>query len=351
MPLKLSLNQSLFFTMALTGLCSGLSSCGGLLASKEPMGIEGAGASFPAPLYQRWITEFDKQAKVSVKYDSVGSGEGVRKYLSQEVDFGATDAPLNTEEIEQFPDARGPIIQVPLTGGLLVFAYNLGNFEGTENIRLSRESYCGIVTGQIRNWNDPKIVADNPNVRMPNLPIIFVHRSDGSGTTFIFSSHITAACPEWTGGAAKEVDWPENFLGAPGNEGVTAQIQQSQGGIGYIEYSYARSNRLPMAIIQNKTGAFINPTSENAAKAFSGINVPSDFALSIPDPSQPEAYPIVGLTWLLIYGQYDDANTIKGLKEFVTWTLTKGDSYAEELGYIPIPNDLEQRVLEVMKNL
>ncbi len=342
----------------LTSLLLGLTSCGNISSvttnnlgnssnQQESVFISGAGASFPAPLYQRWITEYTsntKNANLQIKYDSVGSGAGVKNFLTQTVDFGASDAPLNPEEIKQFPPGRGTPLQIPMTGGSVVFAYNLSNFEGLEQIKLSRESYCGIVSGEINTWNDPSIAADNPNIRLPNLPIIFIHRSDGSGTTFIFTNHLQAACPEWEGGAGKSIEWPTG-IGADGNQGVSAQIQQSQGAIGYTEYSYAKDNNLSMAILKNKAGRFIQPSPDAASQAFAQVNVPDNFALIIPDPNNPNAYPIVGLTWLLIYGNYDDQNKIEALKQFITWSLNEGDIYTKNLGYVPIPDELQERVL------
>ncbi|MBL1210710.1 phosphate ABC transporter substrate-binding protein PstS [Geminocystis sp. GBBB08] len=309
--------------------------------------IKGAGATFPAPLYQLWIQKYgegkDKQ-NIKIAYDSVGSGKGVKNFLEENVDFGASDAPLNEKEKKLFPENRGKALQLPMTGGLLVFAYNLSNYEGLENIRLSRESYCGITTGKIKKWNDPQIVADNPDLRLPDIPIIFVHRSDGSGTTFIFTSHVEKACADWKSGSGKEVEWPVG-IPADGNEGVSTQIQQTQGAIGYIEYSYSKTKNLKTATIQNKAGNFIKPSPESASKAFGNSNIPEDFALLIPVTDIPDAYPIVGLTWLLIYGNYSDPSKAEVIKDFVQWSLIQGDESATNLGYLPIPDDLQQKVI------
>jgi phosphate transport system substrate-binding protein len=309
--------------------------------------IKGSGATFPAPLYQLWIQKYgegkDKQ-NIKIAYDSVGSGKGVKNFLAENGDFGASDAPLNEEEKKQFPENRGKAVQIPMTGGLLVLAYNLSNYEGLDNIRLSRESYCGIATGKITKWNDPLIVADNPNVRLPDIPVIFVHRADGSGTTFIFTNHVQNACKDWKSGAAKEVEWPTG-IGAPGNEGVSTQIQQTNGAIGYIEYSYSKDKKLKTATIQNKAGNFIKPSPESAAKAFVGVTVPEDFALVIPDPETADAYPIVGLTWLLLYSNYNDPTKAEVMKNFVQWSLIQGDENATTLGYLPIPDELQEKVI------
>lgn len=310
--------------------------------------LSGAGASFPAPLYQRWFSEYNKQNPgVQVSYQSVGSGAGVKQFMAQTVDFGASDAPLSEKDVKEYPAALGKPIQIPMTGGSVVFAYNL---DGVDNLKLSREAYCGIVDGSIKAWNAPEIAKDNPGVNLPSSPITFVHRSDGSGTTFIFTTHIEAACPNWKAGSGKSVDWPGG-VGAKGNEGVTAQVQQTQGAVGYTEYSYAKENGLKMAAIQNKAGEFIPPSPEAAAKAFAGQTIPEDFALVIPDPEGKDAYPINGLTWLLLYGQYPDQAKADALKNFVKWALNDGKQYATELGYVPLPDDVTQRVVAALDTI
>lgn len=338
---------SLFLILGLCG-CNGSNNASNpKIDSTRLITLKGAGASFPAPLYQLWIQEYTSNKdrnNIKIAYDSVGSGSGVKNFLGENVDFGASDAPLKAEEREDFPAQRGTPIQIPMTGGLVVFAYNLSNFEGLDGIKLSRDSYCGIVTGKINRWNDAQIAKDNPNLRLPDIPILFVHRSDGSGTTFIFTNHIQNACTEWNAGAAKTVEWSVG-MGAPGNEGVSTQIQQTQGAIGYIEYSYAKDNKLQMATLENKAGNFIKPSPETASQSFLGTSVPEDFALVIPDPENPQAYPIVGLTWLLVYGNYSDSMKKEVIKDFVQWSLTQGDEAASELGYLPIPNQLEEKVI------
>ncbi|NJN57243.1 MAG: phosphate ABC transporter substrate-binding protein PstS [Leptolyngbyaceae cyanobacterium SL_5_9] len=306
--------------------------------------LSGAGASFPAPLYQQWFSAFNEQYPgVQISYQSVGSGAGIEQYLAGTVDFGATDAPLSEEEREQFASqyGAGPI-QVPMTGGAVVFAYNLPGAE--EGLQLSREAYCGIVGGDITSWDDPAIAEVNEGVDLPSTPIQFVHRSDGSGTTFIFTNHIAEACPNWEAGAGRALEWPTG-TGARGNEGITAQVQQTEGAIGYVEYAYANENGLSMATLENEAGEFIEPTPESAALAFEGEEIPEDFALTVPNPTNPEAYPIAGLTWLLIYPEYDDPATAEALNAVVEWALTEGDQYATELGYIPLGGEVQERVI------
>jgi phosphate transport system substrate-binding protein len=303
--------------------------------------LSGAGASAPNPLYQRWFQDYNKaNPGVQVSYDSVGSGAGVKRFLDQTVDFGATDSALKDEERAKLPAERGKAIQVPSTGLFVVFAYNL---EGVDGLKLSREAFCGIVDGSVKTWNDPLIAKANEGAKLPADPITFVHRSDGSGTTSIFTKHITKACPKWTKGDGKTVEWPTG-TGAKGNEGVTAQIQQTKGSIGYVEFSFAKENKLQMATLQNKAGEFIVPTPEAAEKAFVGAKVPDDFALKVPDPEQKDAYPIVSLTWLLMYEKPKDVAKAKETANLLRWALKDGKAAATELGYIPLPDDMVTKV-------
>ena len=340
------------FSLLSLSACS-LSSNSAYTAKIDPnqqVMLRGAGATFPSPLYQLWIREYtsDKdRANIKIAYDAVGSRAGVKSFLEENVDFGATDTPLKAEEKKAFPAPRGYPIQVPIVGGLVVFAYNLSDFEGLDDLKLSRDSYCAIVMGKITRWSDSQIVADNPKVRLPDIPIIFIHGADNSGTTFILTNHLQSACPDWQAGAEKKVPWP-NGIEALDNDGVTAQIQQTEGAIGYTEYSHAKYNNLQMATIQNKRGQFIKPSPESAAQAFVGTTVPEDFALVIPDPDNPNAYPIVGLTWLLFYGNYSDPAKANALKDFIQWSLTKGDRSASKLGYLSIPQSLEKKVISTI---
>ncbi len=317
------------------------------VANAQNVSLSGAGASFPAPLYQRWFSEYNKQnPNVQISYQSVGSGAGVEQFLQGTVDFGATDAPLDEEERQSFEKTYGQApIQLPMTAGSVVFAYNL---PGVDSLELPRNVYCGIANGEISNWSDPAIAKANPNVSLPDDPITWIHRSDGSGTTFLFTNHLNAACPNWQGGADKTVEWPTG-IGAKGNEGIAAQISQTEGGIGYIEYAYAKENGISAAAIENKSGNIITPSPEAASIVFEGQTIPEDFALTVPDPANPEAYPIAGLTWILLYPKYDDPNKAQALQGVIDWALTDGDEYATQLGYIPLPADVEKRVVQTVQ--
>jgi len=309
--------------------------------------LTGAGASFPAPLYQRWFSEYNKEnSGVQISYQSVGSGAGVEQYLQGTVDFGASDKPLSDEEKATFESTYGAApIQVPMTAGSVVFAYNL---PGVDNLELPRETYCGIVNGEITEWNDRAIAEANPTATLPESPISWIHRSDGSGTTFLFTNHIATACPTWQGGADKTVEWPTG-IGAKGNEGIAAQVAQTEGGIGYVEYAYAKENGISAAAIENQSGNIVAPSPEAASLVFEGETIPEDFALTVPDPANPEAYPIAGLTWLLLYPKYEDPTTAQALQNVVDWALTSGDEYATQLGYIPLPQEVEDRVVQTVK--
>jgi phosphate transport system substrate-binding protein len=309
--------------------------------------LSGAGASFPAPLYQGWFAQFNmSNPGVEISYQSVGSGAGVEQYLQGIVDFGATDKPLSEEERATFKSTYGKDpIQVPMTAGSVVFAYNL---PGVDNLQLSRAAYCGIASGEISQWNDPVIAQTNPGVTLPDTSISWIYRSDGSGTTYLFTSHLQAACPNWEGGADKTVEW-SGGVGAKGNEGITAQVAQTEGGIGYVEYTYVKENGMTAAAIENKSGKIIPPSPEAASLAFEGSKIPEDFALTIADPANPEAYPIAGMTWLLLYPEYKDVNKASALQGFVKWALNDGDRYADKLGYIPLPPEVESRVLQTVQ--
>ena len=312
--------------------------------------LSGAGASFPAPLYQRWFADYNKiNPGTQISYQSVGSGAGVEQFLAGTVDFGATDAPLKPEERAKFKAKYGAEpIQVPMTGGSVVFAYNL---DGVKDLKLSRAAYCGIASGKITKWNDPAIAKANPGAKLPDQTIQFIHRSDGSGTTYQFTTHLKAACGAgWTAGANKSVSWPVG-TGAKGNEGVTAQIQQTPSSIGYVEYSYGKQTNLTMAAIENKSGKLIAPSPESGAEAFVGEKVPADLALTVADSANPKAYPISGLTWLLLYPQPKDATKTAALKSVIDWSLTTGKATATELGYVPLEASLVAKVKEELNKV
>jgi phosphate transport system substrate-binding protein len=295
--------------------------------------LAGAGATFPAPLYQRWAVEFNKKVPaVQVNYQSIGSGAGVKNFLQGVVDFGASDAAMTDAEMAKSP--RGTVL-VPATAGSVVLAYNL---PGVSGLKLSRAALAGIFLGTVKKWNDPAITAANPGVPLPDRAINVAYRSDGSGTTFVFTQHLAAISPEFDEevGFDKSVTFPVG-IGGKGNEGVTALVKQSAGTIGYVEYGYAANNGLSMAAIENKSGQFVAPTPESGAAALASVQMPENLRVWPVDPETPEAYPIASFTWLLLYRTYPDAAKLKALREFVNYGLTEGQTYASELGYIPLP--------------
>ncbi len=310
------------------------------LVLNQQVNMVGAGASFPAPLYQRWVQEFSRKTpNLQIDYQSVGSGAGIERFTQELVQFGATDVPMNDQQIAQ---VRRGVIQLPVTAGSIVLAYNL---PGVDNLRLSRETYANIFLGNITNWNDPAIAEDNPGVNLPNQPISVISRSDGSGTTGVFTMHLAAISEEWrnTVGQGTSVQWPTG-IGARGNEGVTAQVSQVGGAIGYIEYSFARSAGLPTAALENRAGNFIEATSETKTNSLEAVTLPDDLRAIIPDPDGENSYPIVTYTWLLVYREYPDPLVAKSIEGLVEFMLNGGQEIAPELGYIRLPDNVRETV-------
>ncbi len=317
-------------------------------ASAQAQKLTGAGASFPAPLYQRWSADFRKgEPSVQVNYQSVGSGAGVKQFMQGTVDFGASDAAMTDEEMTK---VKQGVTLLPATAGSIVVAYNL---PGVQDLKLSREALAGIFLGKITTWNDPLIVRDNPGVELPALPVNVAKRSDGSGTTYVFSRHLAAISPEFREqvGVDKSTDaWPVG-VGGKGNEGVTALVKQTPGAVGYVEYGFAEHNKLSMAALQNRSGRFVKPTPESGAATLAGAELPADLRVWLDDPEGPEDYPIVTFTWLLLYKEYPDAGKRKALKDFVTYGLTEGQKVAPELGYIPLPPPVVEKCRAALESV
>ncbi len=319
-----------------------LTACGGETQEEQgkSVSLTGAGASFPAPLYQRWFAEYNKKnPNIKVSYQSVGSGAGVEQFSKETVDFGASDVAMKDEEIEKVE--RG-VVLLPMTAGSIVLAYNL---PGVEEVKLSREVYVDIFLGKIKKWNDPRIKKVNPGVTLPDKEITVVRRSDGSGTTAVFTGHLSAISPEWKSkvGSSKTVEWPTG-LGAKGNEGVTAQLTQNVGAIGYVEYAYAKQQKLSVASLENKSGKYIAPSSESAANTLKAVKLPANLRAFINDPEGEESYPIVTYTWIMAYQKYDDPDKVEAFKNVIKWSLKDGQETAEELGYIPLPENVVEKV-------
>jgi len=308
----------------------------------------GAGASFPAPIYLEWIAEYTSnvQPGVSINYQSIGSGGGVEQFIGQQTDFGGSDAFLTDEELATATEARGcEPVHIPTVFGTVSIGYNL---EGVDSLTLSGPVLADIFLGNITSWNDPAITELNPGMDLPSEDIIVAHRSDGSGTTSIFTTYLSDVSEQWASqvGHGKEVEWPApNSVGGEKNDGVAAQIQQNPGAVGYIELSYAITNSIPIADMVNADGNAITPTLESTAAAADGITIPDDLRFNILGVGG-QGYPIAGATWVLAWTCGYDDNTAAMLKDYLTWTLTEGDSLAEELLYSPLSSSLEARALE-----
>ena len=326
-------------TLGMTA-CQGGGNGGEGTGTGQSVSLIGAGASFPAPLYQRWFAEYKKvNPSVQVSYQSVGSGAGVEQFTRGTVDFGASDVAMKDEEISKVEKG---VVLLPMTAGSIVLAYNL---PGIDELKLSRETYVDILLGKITKWNDKAIAKDNPGVNLPNQSITVVYRSDGSGTTGVFTKHLSSISPDWKKkvGEGKTVQWPTG-VGAKGNEGVTAQILQTVGAIGYIEYGYAKQQNITTATLENKAGKFIAPSSESASKTLAAVKLPENLRAFITDPEGDESYPIVTYTWILAYKQNDNPNKVEAFKKVMTWALDKGQEFSQELGYIPLPDNVVEEV-------
>jgi len=310
--------------------------------------LNGAGATFPAPLYQRWIAEFTKaNPNVQINYQAVGSGTGITNFTQGIVNFAGSDAAMTDEQIAK---VKQGVVLIPATAGSIVLAYNL---PGVENLKLSRNAYAGIFLGKITKWNDPAIAKANEGVKLPDTAITVCERSDGSGTTFVFTKHLSAISPDFKTqvGEGTTVTWPTGVAGK-GNDGVTALIKQTPGAIGYVEFGYAKNNKLTFAQLQNKSGAFVAATAESGAATLNSTQFPPEILRAWPsDPDAKEAYPISTFTWLLLYKKYDNKEILGALKKFVTYGLSDGQKFADELGYIPLPKEVAAKSEAALKSV
>jgi phosphate transport system substrate-binding protein len=303
--------------------------------------LQGAGATFPNPLYQKWLSEYGKlHPNVKIDYQSIGSGGGIKQIQAQTVDFGASDAPMKDEDLKSAP---GEILHIPTVLGAVVITYNL---EGTQTLHFSPDVIADIYLGKIKKWNDPRIAADNAGVKLPANDITSVHRSDGSGTSAVFTDYLSKVSPEWKEkvGSGPSPSWPGG-IGAKGNEGVTGQVKSTPNTIGYVELAYAIQNKLPVALIKNAGGTFVEPTidSVNAAAAAFAANTPDDLRVSITNAAGAQAYPISSYTYILIYKNQKDAAKGKAVVDFIWWGIHEGEGMARDLNYAPLPADIVKR--------
>jgi phosphate transport system substrate-binding protein len=303
--------------------------------------LTGAGATFPYPLYSKWFNEYAGKTGVKINYQSIGSGGGIRQLSEQTVDFGATDAPMSDAELAKAKG--GPVLHIPTVLGAVVIIYNLPGL--TQPLNLSGETIAAMFQGQITRWNDARIASQNPGATLPATDILVVHRSDGSGTSYVFTDYLAAVSPAWAArpGKGKEVQWPVG-LGAKGNEGVAGQVKQTPGAIGYAELAYATQNKLSTAAVGNAAGEFVAPAiaSVTAAAAGAAAKLPpdTDYRVSIVNAPGKGVYPISSFTWIIVYQKQPDAVKGKKLVDFLRWALADGQAMAAPLDYAPLPETM-----------
>ncbi|HJQ09731.1 MAG TPA: phosphate ABC transporter substrate-binding protein PstS [Gemmatimonadaceae bacterium] len=313
--------------------------------SSGSVDLTGAGATFPYPIYSKWFADYAKQTGVKINYQSIGSGGGIRQLSEQTVDFGASDSPMTDAELANAKG--GAVLHIPTVLGAVVVTYNIPGL--TAPLNLTAAALADIFAGRITKWSDTRISTLNPGAKLPSTDVLVVHRSDGSGTTFIFTDYLSKAVPAWssTVGKGKEVKWPVG-LGAKGNEGVAGQVKQTPGAIGYVELAYAKQNNLPFAAIANKAGKNVQPSvaavTAAAAGAAQTLAANTDYRISIVDAPGADSYPISSFTWILVYQQQRDSAKGKKLVDFLNWALTSGESSASALDYAPLPADMAAKV-------
>ncbi len=304
--------------------------------------INGAGATFPYPIYSKWFDEYTKvDPSVRFNYQSIGSGGGIRQITERTVDFGATDGPMTDEQLKQAP---AELFHIPTVLGAVVATYNL---PGNPKLQFTPDLLADIFLGKITKWNDARLTAANPGAPLPDQSIVVVHRSDGSGTTYIFVDYLSKVSPEWAQkvGRGTSVNWPVG-LGGKGNEGVAGQIKGTPGALGYVELAYATVNKLPVANIRNQSGKFVEPTiqSTTAAAASAAKSMPADLRVSLTNPSGADAYPIASFTWLLVYKEQADPTKGRALVKFLRWAVRDGQRYTSDLLYAPLPADVVKQI-------
>jgi len=307
------------------------------------LSINGAGASFPYPMYSKWFDEYQKKnPSVQINYQSIGSGGGIKQVTEGTVDFGASDGPMNDEQLKAFQDKHGfGILHFPTVLGAVVPTYNIPGV--TAALNFTPEALAGIFLGKITKWNDPLIAGPNKGINLPDADIVVVHRSDGSGTTYVWTDYLSKVSEEWKNkvGKGASPNWPVG-LGGKGNEGLTGQIKNAPNSIGYVELIYAVSNNIPYGSVKNSSGNFVKAdlAGVSAAAAAAAKTMPDDFRVSITDPPGKTAYPIASFTWLLIPEKFSDAAKRDAIKGFLTWMLADGQNYAEQLSYAKLPKEV-----------
>jgi phosphate transport system substrate-binding protein len=311
--------------------------------------LNGAGATFPYPIYSKWFSEYhNAHSDVQVNYQSIGSGGGIRQVIAGTVDFGASDGPMSDEQLSQFKN--GKLLHIPTVLGAVVPAYNVPGVTG--ELKFSPDVLADIFLGKITTWNDDRIKKLNPGVNLPGKEIVVVHRSDGSGTTYIFTDYLSKVSPEWKNSINKgtSVNWKVG-MGGKGNEGVAGYVRNIQGSIGYIELIYALQNKISYGSVKNASGNFVKASLASTTAAAAGVQMPADYRVSITNSPAKDAYPIASFTWLLIPQQSKDQNKGRILREFVEWMATGGQKMTEQLSYAPLPQDVAQKILATAKTI
>ncbi len=306
--------------------------------------INGAGSSFDNPAFMLWKESYAKiNPDAQINYQSVGSGAGIKQLLAQTVDFGASDAPMTDEQLSK---ASGKILHIPVVAGAVAITYNL---PGDLKLKFDGPTLASIYLGEITKWNDPKIVALNSGVELPDTSIIVVHRSDASGTTFIFTDYLSAVSHDWATKAGKNtsVNWPTG-VGGKGSEGVSGQVKQLPGSVGYVELAYATQNKMPVAELKNAEGKFVSPSPESVSKAMSTATIPDDFRFSMVNAPGDESYPIAGASWALLYQKQANARKGKAVVGFLKWCVTEGQKLSPKLDYAPLPDSVQQRAAKAL---
>jgi phosphate transport system substrate-binding protein len=313
--------------------------------------LTGAGATFPYPIYSKWFSEYNKKTGVQINYQSIGSGGGIKQYTENTVDFGATDGPMSQDQMNA---AQGAVVHLPTVMGAVVLTWNLPSLGATQ-LKLDGPTIAGIFLGQITRWNDAKIAAMNPGVKLPGADIIVVHRSDGSGTSYIFTDFLSKVSPEWKSkvGTGTAVNWPTGLGGAK-NDGVMQQVKQTEGAIGYVELIYAAAQKIPYALVKNAAGQFVQPSLESVTAAAASAKFPAntDFRVSITNAPGAASYPISSFTWMLVRPTMKNPAKAKAMKDFLTWMITpEAQGMAKDLLYAPLPKEVVALVAAKIKTL
>lgn len=340
--------MSLRLWISRTAVVAGVALALGASVALAATQLTGAGSTFDYPFFSKAFYEYSQQhSDVTVNYQSIGSGGGIQQFIAKTVDFGATDVPMNAEELKL---AKEPVLQVPVTLGGAAIGYNVPGID--KGLRLTRQLIADIYLGNVKKWNAPEIAKLNPKLKLPDMDITVVHRSDGSGTTYIFSDFLSHVSPQWKEkvGTGKSVQWPAG-IGGKGNEGVAGQVRQTPGAIGYIELAYVLENQMSYAQVQNKDGKFVYPTIETVAAAAASKPEVSATDFSIVDAAGANSYPISGYSWVMLYEHPSDAARARLVRETMEWLVTKGQALAKSVNYVPLPDNVQQRAIKLVSSM